>query len=89
MKKFFLLLPAFLLAGCFKSVPIKMNFPDVPTELKQACPDLKQTDEKETKISKVVEIVADNYSSYHECRLKIDAWIEWHKQQKQILDNIK
>jgi len=89
MSKLILLLPIFLLTGCLKSIPVKMSFPDVPSELKQACPNLKQTDEKETKLSKVVEVVADNYSQYHECKVKVDAWIEWHKQQKQISDSIK
>ena len=51
MSKLILLLPIFLLTGCLKSIPVKMSFPDVPAELKQACPDLKQTDEKETKLS--------------------------------------
>ena len=89
MKKLSFLLPVFLLTGCLKSIPVKMEFPDAPAEIKQACPDLQQTDEKETKLSKVIEIVADNYSTYHECKLKVDAWIEWHKQQKQISDSIK
>lgn len=89
MKKLILLLPAILLTGCFKSIPIKMDFPDVPAELKQECPSLKQTDENETKLSKVIEVVADNYSQYHECKFKVEAWIEWHKQQKQISDSIK
>jgi len=89
MKKLILLLPIFLLAGCLKSVPIKMDFPDVPEELKQACPDLKQTDENEKKLSKVIEVVAENYTQYHECKIKVDAWIEWYKQQKQISDSIK
>jgi len=89
MKFLVILLSAFLLTGCLKSIPVKMDFPDVPAELKQACPDLKQTDEKETKLSKVIEVVTENYSQYHECKLKVDAWIEWHKQQKQISDSIK
>lgn len=89
MNKLVLLLPVLLLTGCLKSIPVKMDFPDVPAELKQACPDLKQVDEKETKLSRVVEVVSENYSTYHECKLKVDAWIEWHKQQKQISDSIK
>jgi len=89
MKKLFLLLPVILLTGCLKSVPVKMDFPSVPEEMKQACPDLKQTQENETKLSKVIEVVVENYTQYHECKLKIDAWIEWHKQQKQISDSIK
>ena len=89
MKQILFILPAFLLTGCLKSIPIKMEFPDAPAEIKQVCPDLKQIDEKESKLSKVIEVVAENYSTYHECKLKVDAWIEWHKQQKQISDSIK
>ena len=89
MKKLFLLLPVILLTGCLKSIPVKMDFPSVPEEMKQACPDLKQTQENETKLSKVIEVVVENYTQYHECKLKVDAWIEWHKQQKQISDSIK
>jgi hypothetical protein len=89
MNKLVFLMPIFLLTGCLKSIPVKMDFPDVPAELKQSCPDLKQIEEKETKLSKVIEVVTDNYAQYHECKLKVDAWIEWHKQQKQISDSIK
>jgi N-dimethylarginine dimethylaminohydrolase len=89
MKKLFLLLPVIFLTGCLKSIPVKMDFPSVPEEMQQACPDLKQTQENETKLSKVIEVVVENYTQYHECKLKIDAWIEWHKQQKQISDSIK
>jgi len=89
MKKLILLLPAFLLVGCLKSVPTKMDFPDVPEELKQACPDLKQTEENEKKLSKVLEVIVENYTQYHECKFKVDTWVVWHKQQKQISDNIK
>lgn len=89
MNKLVLLLPVFLLTGCLKSIPVKMDFPDAPDEIKQACPDLKQVEEKETKLSKVIEVVSENYTTYHECKLKVDAWIEWHKQQKQISDSIK
>jgi hypothetical protein len=34
-------------------------------------------------------VVAANYGAYHECKNKLDAWIEWHKQQKQISDSVK
>lgn len=89
MKKIFLLLPAILLTGCMKTMVVKMDFPEVPEEIKQECSDLKQTPENETKFSKVIEVVVENYSLYHECKLKNEAWNEWYKQQKQISDSIK
>ena len=86
--KYTLLLLPLLLTGCFKSIPVKMNFPDAPSEMKVACPELKQVKEN-AEMSDVLEVVASNYGTYHECKNKVDAWIEWHKQQKQISDNIK
>ena len=86
MKYIILMLPL-LLIGC-KAIPVKMNFPDAPAEMKVACPDLKQVKEN-AEMSDVLEVVTANYAQYHECKNKVDAWIEWHKQQKQISDSIK
>lgn len=88
MKYAILLLPLFL-TGCFKSIPVKMSFPDVPSELKVACPDLKAVPDNETQLSKVIEVVLQNYAQYEQCRNKVDAWIEWHKLQKEINESVK
>jgi hypothetical protein len=37
-----LILPVLLLTGCLVSTPVKRNFPEVPKELMEACPDLKE-----------------------------------------------
>ena len=45
--KYLALLAPFLLAGCIfgkDPVPVKQVWPDVPKELLDACPDLKQVD---------------------------------------------
>jgi len=86
MKYIAILLPLFLI-GC-KAVPVKMSFPEAPTEIMQACPGLKQLKEN-AEMSDVLEVVTANYSQYHECKVKVDAWIEWYKQQKQIADSVK
>ena len=88
MKKLVLLLPVFLLAGCLATTPFKRNFPEVPKELMEACPDLEQVQDTQ-KLSEVIKVVADNYSDYHECRLKVDTWIEWYKTQKDIFESVK
>ena len=41
MKKF-ILLAAVMLVGC-TAVPVKQSFPEVPSELMESCPDLKET----------------------------------------------
>lgn len=85
----YLLLPLLLLAGCSTTVPVVMKFPDVPPELAATCPELEQTPPGTTQLSKTLEVVVKNYSKYHECRAKVDAWIEWHKTQKQIYESVK
>ena len=51
MKKLLLLIPVFMLSGCLVTTPVKRNFPEVPEELKVACPDLKEIDPNTNKLS--------------------------------------
>jgi hypothetical protein len=88
MKRLLLLLPVLLLAGCLVTTPVKRNFPEVPKELIEACPDLKKTEPTE-KLSEVIKVVIDNYGQYHECKIKVDTWIEWYNTQKDIFNSVK
>lgn len=76
-----------LLTACV-GVPVERKFPQVPTELQQACPDLKQVNPT-TKLSEVVDIVVTNYGQYKECQVKVDSWIEWYNNQKVIFESVK
>lgn len=87
MKKLLLLVPTLLLTGCLTSVPVKRTFPDIPEELKIACPELKEATKNTQELSKLLDVVVVNYSTYYECRVKVDAWIEWHKRQKEIFES--
>lgn len=90
MKRLLILLTVMALAGCkddgSQQIP---KFPDAPEELMTACPDLKNINPDTDKISDVLAIVTDNYAKYHECRLKVDAWIDWHKTQQKIMNEVK
>ena len=88
MKKLIFVLPL-LLSGCFMAIPVKQNFPEIPKELKESCPDLLLVDINTTKLSDVVGVVSSNYSQYHECRVKVDTWIEWYNKQKEIYESVK
>lgn len=88
MKRLLILLPVLLLAGCLNT-PVARHFPEVPADLLVACPDLKNVDTATDKLSDVVSVVAENYSQYHECRVKVDGWAEWYKSQKQIFEEVK
>ena len=81
--RFLVLIPTLLLAGCLSTAP---KFPDVPEELKAACPELKEATKETQELSKLLDVVVVNYSTYYECRVKVDAWLEWHRTQKSIYD---
>ena len=86
MKK---LLICLLLTGCSTAVPVKRNFPDVPQVLKTACPELKEVEEGTVKLTDILAVVTENYSQYHECKITVDAWIDWYNQQKKIFEEVK
>jgi hypothetical protein len=85
--KFKIIALTLLLSAC-TSVPVDRKFPSVPTELTQACPDLKLINPT-TKLSDVVDIVVTNYGQYKECQVKVDSWIDWYNNQKQIFESVK
>jgi hypothetical protein len=87
MKPILLALTILILAGC-SATPVKRNFPSVPVELMEACPDLKKTEPTE-KLSEVLKVVVDNYGQYHECKIKVDTWVEWYNMQKNIFESVK
>jgi hypothetical protein len=88
MKKLLLILSVLSLTAC-SQIPVARNFPDVPQDLLTSCPDLKQVEPKTTKLSEVVSVVAANYGQYQECKIKVDAWVEWYKTQKEIFQSVK
>lgn len=76
------------LTGCVNT-PVTRHFPEIPADLTVACPNLEQIDPNTTKLSEVITVVTDNYTQYHECRVKVDSWIEWYKTQRAIFDSVK
>ena len=77
------------LTGCSCFTPVQRKFPEVPAELKVACPDLNKLEEGTTKLSDVVSVVAKNYGQYQECQIKVDTWNDWYKKQKDIYEGVK
>lgn len=84
----FLLLVVFLMTGCSTTVPVVAKFPDVPPRLLVKCPNLEKLDEQ-PKLSDIAKSVTNNYTTYYECAVKNDGWIEWYQIQKQIFESIK
>jgi len=78
------ILLVFVIAGCSTVVPVMAKFPDAPgRQSTTACPDLQKLTET-AKLSDVARTVTVNYSTYYECAVKLDAWIEWYSIQKEI-----
>jgi hypothetical protein len=86
--KHLVVLSLIFLAGCSTTVPVKINFPPVPEELTKSCPDLDKVEPGTKELSKTLEVVVKNYSKYHECRIKVDAWNEWYKDNKEIFESL-
>jgi len=84
MKNLLLIPVIVLLSGCLATAP---KFPDVPQELLTNCPELNEVANETKELSKVLDVVVVNYSTYYECRVKVEAWSEWYKQQKKVYDN--
>lgn len=76
------------LTGCSTTVPVKVKFPEAPSKLFAKCPNLEKLEEQ-PKLSDVAKSVTNNYTTYYECAVKNDAWIEWYQIQKQIFESIK
>ena len=82
-----ILLVMFLISGC-TTVPVTAKFPEVPNKILETCPDLKKLQD-DAKLSDVAKTVTVNYSTYYECAVKHDAFVEWYKIQKKIYEDIK
>jgi hypothetical protein len=77
-----------MLAGCSTTVPVTFKFPEPPKYSLQSCPQLQLLKEG-SKLSDVATTVTINYSTYYECAVKNDAWIEWYQIQKHIFESVK
>ena len=77
-----------MFSGCSTTVPVTAKFPNAPEQLLVKCPQLEKLG-NEVKLSDISKTVTTNYTTYYECAVKNDAWIEWYQIQKQIFESIK
>lgn len=88
MKTIITLLTLITLIGCSTTVPVTAKFPEVPERLLKKCPQLEKL-ENEAKLSDISKTITNNYTTYYECAVNDDAWIEWYQAQKQIFESVK
>ena len=79
---------AFLATGCSTPVPVTAKFPEAPETLMKTCPQFEKTTE-DAALSSVTKTITNNYTTYYECAVKNDGWIEWYKIQKNIFESVK
>ncbi len=79
---------AFLITGCSTTVPVTARFPDAPILILEKCPQLKTIEGESVSIIDFTKTVTLNYTTYYECAVKSDAWIEWYQTQKQIFEEV-
>jgi len=77
-----------MLSGCSTTVPVTAKFPNTPERLLVKCPQLEKLD-NEVKLSDISKTITGNYTTYYECAVKNDSWIEWYNVQKKIFEEIK
>ena len=82
------LLLVLILTGCSTTVPVTAKFPNVPERLLVKCPQLEKL-ENEAKLSDIGKTVTNNYTTYYECAVKHDAFVEWYQTQKRIFESVK
>lgn len=88
MKNLLLVVLALCVVGCSTTVPVTAKFPEVPNALLQSCPQLEKISD-DAKLSDVARTVTINYTSYYECAVKHNAFIEWYHKQKHIYESVK
>lgn len=66
-------------SGC-TTPPVIPKFPEAPIKsgAMEQCPDLKKLQDG-AKLSDVSNTININYSTYYECAVKTDVWIEWYQ----------
>ena len=76
------------LTAC-STVPVTMKFPETPEVLMEKCPPLKTIESEKISIIDITKSVTSNYTTYHECSVKLEHWIEWYNSQKRIYEDLK
>jgi hypothetical protein len=87
--KLFVLAFVFLITGCSTTVPVTARFPDAPVLILEKCPQLKTIEGESVSIIDFTKTVTLNYTTYYECAVKSDAWIEWYYAQKKIFEEVQ
>lgn len=74
-------------SGCSTAVPVTAKFPEAPKFANMPCPNLQKL-EDHAKLSDISTTINANYTTYYECKVKNEAWVEWYQIQKSIFERV-
>jgi hypothetical protein len=78
-----------LLSGCATVVPVTQTWPEAPGQLAmEPCPALQKLPDT-SQLSDVAKTVANNYTSYYQCAIKLETWQDWYRQQQIIFKGLR
>lgn len=90
MKKILAILLLVVVTGCATSVPVAIQFPEIPDQLKEKADNLSPLDtSKKVQLSDIVENANENAGKYYKLKEKYEAWQQWYDAQKKIFDSVK
>lgn len=75
------------ITGC-QTIPALPKLPDLPIELSAPCPELKTLEGTTVLLSKLMDTVAANYTTYHSCASRHVEMVDWYNKQKDIINKI-
>jgi len=79
----------FLITACSTAVPLTPGFPEAPAVLMEKCTELKTIAGEKVTIVDFTKTVSENYTIYHQCAGRNEAWIDWYNQQKKIWEELQ
>jgi hypothetical protein len=91
MKKL-ILIALLALAGCATRPTTNSVMPDwpaAPSDLQAPAEELEPLDEKQNKLSDLLENSTNNYAKYYVLKQKYEAWQQWYTTQQQIWNGLK
>jgi hypothetical protein len=78
-----------VLTGCSTAVPVTAKWPESPGQLMQEpCPSLERLPDN-PQLSQVATIVSNNYTTYYQCAIKLEAWQKWYQEQKVLFERLR
>ena len=90
MKKLIIVVMLVSLIGCANTgAPVKIKWPDAPTELLAPSEELTPLTADQNKLSDLLDNANTNYAKYYNLKDRFDTWQQWYKTHSQIYQDAR